>query len=189
MKNSLLSSSPIRLALLASALAVSSVLAGPDIPNGNMIEGEETPFGWSKPWQSKEDAAEPAKLTLDKEEFVSEPASLKLTSNSETGQVSTQLVVTESPEGTVAAETFTVSGQVKFSGNSTGIAVVAITGLGPDWKQTFRKDLTSARNAGSKWTSFSTPVTLPDGLKRVLIEVSIVEGEGTVWVDDLKTED
>ncbi len=156
------------------------------LPNPEMTLGQASPAKWEKVWQGN--AAPPAPqavLSRDTGRFVSKPASLRLDVPAGAGPANTRLRITPHDE-VKEAGTFKIAGQMRFEGK--GIAIIAIEGLDAKWKRVFTQNVTTLDKptADGKWLPLEAEITYPAGLRRLVIVVGMVQGDGSVWLDDLK---
>ncbi len=145
------------------------------IPNANLNEGDERPYGWDGKWMSRGSID----VIRDTVVFTSAPSSLKIesTSGPVSGSISQSL-------RNVAGKKIKISFKVTNSGFTS--FVVSLVGMDNSMKQVFQKNAISARRADD-WTNYSAEVFVPSAATntRLLINVS---GEGRIWFDDFVIE-
>ncbi len=162
-----------------------------ELSNGNMSEGEGTVRDWGQMWQAKGAAATaPASHHRDTEIYLSEPASLRfdVPPGGKPAAIRTQLA--NEKDGLPAGE-FTLSGIARTDAPGEGIAILAVKGLDAQWKPTFEERVLVIDRAvpRGEWVPFSQKVVIPAGMKRLEVILTVVEGSGSFWMDDLKLED
>jgi len=153
--------------VLASSMAVMAQL--PEVVNGDMSAGGETPSGWTL----KADEGQMA-LVRDTADFASAPASLRLEAvgGKAKGNASQRLEL-------VPGQTFAVTGKVRAAGQVGYAAVVMLVpGAKTPWNP-----LTSFATA-TAWDAFSAKFTVPADATWGLLMV-FMDGEGQVWLDDV----
>ncbi len=155
---------------------LSAAFAKTEIPNGDMSDGGDSPAGWGELWQANTETSEPVKLIRDTEDFVNEPASLKLVVPEGAGSASTRLTVTQNAEQGLPAETITFRGQIKLDADATGNAIVSVEGVGTDWQRAMWENLTVVMKSNGQWTPFEKEITLPRGLKRINLVLTVSNG-------------
>ena len=138
---------------------------------------------WRDIWRSN--AAGPnASFEYDQNVFASKPASLRLDAPEGAGAASVRswLLGGESlPKGR-----FTVRGKIR--GMGTGMfATVSIFGRNFQWGKGMeaRAALLEPQSPQGQWIDFEKEVDIPAGIRRIELVLSVVQGYGSVWLDDL----
>ncbi|MDA3962177.1 MAG: hypothetical protein PF961_15405 [Planctomycetota bacterium] len=170
--------------LLTLGAALSSpLLAAETIADG--IATGLTTRQWEPIWQAGADKGAAASWAHDTTTWHSAPNSLKLVVPEGAGPANTRIGLF--PGGTwPAAGTLSLTGVAKLSGSAKLIAVVSVSGFDDNWKRSFSADITAIKNPGSDaWQDISGQVEVPAGLRQIALQITVVEGHGTVWLDDI----
>lgn len=145
------------------------------LTNGSMDAGTDTPAGWKKGWNPKGTI----EVSRDTTQFKTSPASLRVdaTGSSVKGQAEQNI-------GGKAGESIQISGFARSTGEAK--INIAVQSFNQKWKPIAFEQLRYIQG-DSDWLAFSGKVTLPEGAARNNLVV-LLDGQGTVWVDDLKIE-
>lgn len=140
---------------------------------------------WEAVWQANESGPR-ATFTADTTMVHSAPSSLCLLVPEGAGAANSRMTVFAANDGLQAGDLH-ISGVYRFKAGTQGIPIVSVFGYDAGWKRLpdhaiLTVDATKPRD---QWTTFTGAATLPAGLNAVVIQVAIVEGSGTFWLDDL----
>ena len=165
---------PTPLKIITTVLLVSAFmpLHAAELKNPQMTDGSVKPDSWTQEWTGSGKIS----VARDTATFHSAPASLSVKSVDGAAKAQTAQIIDAK-----GGDTLKVSGYLRADGGATALLGVMAydgnwTGLG----------FTAIGNAltGFDWVRKNGTATLPEGTARAGI-VLIIEGEGTVWLDDV----
>ncbi len=178
---------PARLLLTTLLLAISIPGFAGDTPDPRLAAlNQRLAVGpWEKVWQGNADGPA-ATFALDATVFHSAPDCWRLEVPAGAGPANSRIALLQIGAG-LSAGTLAVTGAVRVDSDAGLIALIRVYGFDAGWQRSFEKNLAvlGADVPRGQWRDLTGTVEVPAGLNSVGLQVAVVQGSGTIRLDDL----